>query len=116
VQLADVAPASAGLAAITYSGGGKRRPDASDGQRQDGTQAKDPDKVPHFYMADEWTAFVRGVKAGEFDLQARPHPKYGPRLAGGAVPYRSITGWDAASSAGSLYGAAGSGAQSRPPS
>lgn len=39
---------------------------------QDGTIAvrdgKNRDQSQHVFTADEWTAFVRGVKAGEFDF------------------------------------------------
>ncbi|MEC3982318.1 DUF397 domain-containing protein [Amycolatopsis sp. H20-H5] len=28
---------------------------------------KDKSKVPHYFTAPEWAAFVLGVKAGEFD-------------------------------------------------
>jgi hypothetical protein len=31
---------------------------------------KDRNKPPHEFTADEWNAFVKGVKAGEFDLPA----------------------------------------------
>ena len=30
--------------------------------------SKDTTKAPHFFDAEEWAAFVSGVKAGEFDL------------------------------------------------
>jgi hypothetical protein len=37
----------------------------------DGSKAvrdsKDRRKAPHVYTPDEWDAFVKGVKAGEFD-------------------------------------------------
>jgi hypothetical protein len=40
--------------------------------RPDGTVAvrdgKARDQLPHLFTADEWRAFVAGVKAGEFDL------------------------------------------------
>ena len=32
--------------------------------------SKHPDLEPRIFDADEWRAFVRGVKAGEFDLAA----------------------------------------------
>jgi hypothetical protein len=31
---------------------------------------KDRTRAPHIYTHDEWTAFVGGVKDGEFDLPA----------------------------------------------
>jgi hypothetical protein len=37
----------------------------------DGAQVRDskrPDLEPFSFTADEWREFVRGVKAGEFDL------------------------------------------------
>ena len=30
--------------------------------------SKDMTKAPHIFDADEWAAFLTGVKAGEFDL------------------------------------------------
>ncbi|GAA1837652.1 hypothetical protein GCM10009836_15450 [Pseudonocardia ailaonensis] len=36
-------------------------------------------KPRHVFTADEWEAFVRGVKAGEFDLTARgPETQHRP--------------------------------------
>ena len=35
---------------------------------------KDGAAAPLAFSADEWTAFVAGVKAGEFDVAALPHP------------------------------------------
>ena len=32
--------------------------------------SKDVTKPPHVFTAHEWTAFVAGVRAGEFDLPA----------------------------------------------
>lgn len=32
--------------------------------------SKDTSKVPHVFDREEWTAFVSGVKAGEFDPPA----------------------------------------------
>jgi len=33
--------------------------------------SKDTTKPPHIFNADEWTAFLTGAKAGEFDLPTR---------------------------------------------
>jgi len=30
--------------------------------------SKDPLKLPHVFTAQEWAAFIAGVRAGEFDL------------------------------------------------
>lgn len=35
---------------------------------------KDRSKEPHVYSPEEWDAFVRGVKAGQFDLDSLPLP------------------------------------------
>lgn len=32
--------------------------------------SKDPSKTTLFFTHDEWKAFVKGVKGGEFDVQA----------------------------------------------
>ena len=32
--------------------------------------SKNPDKPPHEFNRPEWDAFLKGVKAGEFDLEA----------------------------------------------
>jgi hypothetical protein len=32
--------------------------------------SKDTAKAPHFFDSEEWSAFVTGVKAGDFDLPA----------------------------------------------
>lgn len=34
--------------------------------------SKDPDGPKLFFTSDEWTAFIRGVKADEFDLEDAP--------------------------------------------
>lgn len=31
--------------------------------------SKSPESAPHRFTSDEWDAFVRGVKAGEFDRE-----------------------------------------------
>lgn len=36
--------------------------------------ANDPAAEPHVYTAAEWTAFVRGVHAGEFDGERLAEP------------------------------------------
>jgi hypothetical protein len=43
-----------------------RRPDAGHVYVRD---SKDPDGTPLRFTSAEWTAFVAGAKAGEFDLQ-----------------------------------------------
>jgi Domain of unknown function (DUF397) len=35
---------------------------------------KDRDREPLVYSAEEWDAFVKGVKAGQFDLDSMPLP------------------------------------------
>lgn len=36
--------------------------------------SKDRAKAPQVYSAEEWDAFVQGVKAGDFDRAAMPLP------------------------------------------
>jgi Domain of unknown function (DUF397) len=35
--------------------------------------SKDQSLPPHHFTATEWTAFLAGVRAGEFDLDGGPH-------------------------------------------
>jgi Domain of unknown function (DUF397) len=54
----------------TFSGGGgcvevRRLPDGRIALRD----SKDVSLVPHHFTPHEWTAFLAGVRAGEFDLE-----------------------------------------------
>lgn len=49
--------------------------------------SKDRNKPPHIFTAEEWEAFVAGVKDGDFDFLNHPQAS---QMAGGASQLRKL--------------------------